>query len=703
MASISEGQVFTFTYKGNYETWYPDKDCEAVIMCYGAQGGSLKGVGGNGGKSSGLITLKKNIPLYIYVGGKPTDGNGGFNGGGDSSHLNRGSGGGGATDVRIGGKTLNHRIIVAGGGGGGADDYTGGSGGGTEGLRGGSMGNNGQYSGNGGTQTAGGKPYNGETIGYGTFGNGGTGQSKDPNSTSNPDVIGGGGGGWYGGSGGYYAYASGAGGSGYVLTETSYKPEGYVHTDGTYNFSQASTTTSTNVGNGRVTITIASIISINKIEIASQPKTSYFVGENFVQQGTIKVNYSSGTSKIVPITLNMLTGFNTSTVGTKTVTITYEGFTTTYIINVVEPVVIKSIEIFTSPKKSYKIGESFVEQGMIQATYSDNSQLLIPITSDLLTGFDTSIVGTKTVTIIYEGVTTTYDITVIGVTNMIFTEQPVLEYMKNDVFIQKGLISVTWSDTNIESIPLTSDMVTGFDTSTVGTKTLTVTYYNGSLTYDIEVSNIVSVDIDKQPITEYKLFDSFKDGGTLKVTYEGGAVKYVNITSDIVQNFNTDTVGYNLVTLNYAGFRVSYMILVMVDEISCVFDRTLEDVTYAFNNQTSVSKGALNYEDLNRIEGNIDILVLALSTIGYYLRLDVKTNWEETDIPTYVEMNRIRNNIRKLIIKFVEIGIFPQVEDLYYLDYTEVNNWERILCQLFMGYKNYLETIIYCGTRYCGE
>lgn len=623
--SVNDGDVFDFTFKDYGQMWTPDTDCTIKIEVWGARGGSKVGYGGYGGYSVGEVTIPKNTTLYIYTGGRPSGYLGGFNGGGDSAG-NLGSGGGGATDVRVGGASLWRRLIVAGGGGGGASStYTGGRGGGLEGSRGESMGTDGEYSGNGGTQTAGGVGNDARTSG--SFGQGGNGYSNASNAdTDKTRHTGGGGGGWYGGSGGYYSYASGSGGSGYVLTSTSFKPDGY-ELDSKYYMTNAQTSTAIAIGDGKAKITI---------------------------------------------------------------------------IKTIRPTISK-IEIFTSPKTAYRIGESFVEQGMIQATYSDNSQLLIPITSNLLTGFDTSSVGTKTVTITYAGVTTTYDITIIGVTNMVFTEQPITEYKKNDTFIQKGLISVTWSDTNIESVPLTSDMLSGFDTSSVGTKTVTVNYYNGSLTYDIEVSNIVSVEIEEEPITNYKLFDTFKDGGTLKVTYEGGKVEYVNITRDIVQNFNTDTVGYNLVTLNYAGFRVSYMILVMVDEISCVFDRTLEDVTYAFNNQTSVSKGALNYEDLNRIEGNIDILVLALSTIGYYLRLDIKTDWEETDIPTYVEINRIRNNIRKLIIKFVEIGIFPQVEDLYYLDYTEVNNWERILCQLFMGYKNYLETIIYCGTRYCGE
>nr|DAW87704.1 MAG TPA: Glycine rich protein [Bacteriophage sp.] len=625
MASIdiNEGDVFDFAFQNYAYQWIPDIDCKIKIELWGAGGGANTGLGGNGGYSVGEVSIKKDTILWINVGEKPSGYKGGYNGGGDCAG-NLGSGGGGATDVRVGSASLYHRLIVAGGGGGGCiSSYKGGAGGGTEGLRGESMGTDGEYSGNGGTQTAGGIGYTPASSGL--FGQGGKGYTTHE-ITNATYSVGGGGGGWFGGSGGHFGNASGSGGSGYVLTASSFKPSGYM-LGSEYYMTNASTSTRAYSGQGKAKITV--------LETA-------------------------------------------------------------------KPTVTK-IEIFTSPKTIYRIGESFVEQGIIQVTYSDNSQLLVPITSNLLTGFDTSSVGTKTVTITYAGVTTTYDITIIGVTNMVFTEQPITEYKKNDTFIQKGLISVTWSDTNIESVPLTSDMLSGFDTSSVGTKTVTVNYYNGSLTYDIEVSNIVSVEIEEEPITNYKLFDTFKDGGTLKVTYEGGKAEYVNITRDIVQNFNTDTVGYNLVTLNYAGFRVSYMILVMVDEISCVFDRTLEDVTYAFNNQTSVSKGALNYEDLNRIEGNIDILVLTLSTIGYYLRLDIKTDWEETDIPTYVEMNRIRNNIRKLIIKFVEIGIFPQVEDLYYLDYTEVNNWERILCQLFMGYKNYLETIIYCGTRYCGE
>ena len=111
------------------------------MECWGASGGDSPvggtGIPGRGGYVKGLISLSTNIDLYIYVGGKGTNSNtivpnsGGWNGGGygNTNHYDRaGSGGGGATDIRINQHTendgwsgitsLRSRIIVAAGGGG---------------------------------------------------------------------------------------------------------------------------------------------------------------------------------------------------------------------------------------------------------------------------------------------------------------------------------------------------------------------------------------------------------------------------------------------------------------------------------------------------------------------------------------------------------------------------------------------------------
>ena len=124
-------------------------------------------------------------------------------------------------------KGLYSRIIVAGGGGG--QNYINASG-------------YQQFSGYGGGVNGGcifaksdlpnARAYATQTNGY-SFGVGQDAPKKTSNQSWGAEGAGGGGGGWYGGyalqsTSAEYSSACGGGGSGYVLTETSYKPEGYL-------------------------------------------------------------------------------------------------------------------------------------------------------------------------------------------------------------------------------------------------------------------------------------------------------------------------------------------------------------------------------------------------------------------------------------------------------------------------------------------
>lgn len=227
-----------------------------ILECWGAQGGNYSNYyGGAGGYAKGTLTLASTTTLYVYIGGQGVGANGtysniiingstcsnfhlgGFNGGG-AGYLS-GSGGGGATDIRIGRDSLYARIIVAGGGGGAGVTsssynytesnqtiYTAGCGGGEIGGDGLYNHINGDTSGYrcgyGATQTAPGGVWNYSTAptGYGAgFGFGGISYYRGYSS-------GGGGGGWYGGGGAYDNDSDsdgrwGGGGSGYVYTSAT--------------------------------------------------------------------------------------------------------------------------------------------------------------------------------------------------------------------------------------------------------------------------------------------------------------------------------------------------------------------------------------------------------------------------------------------------------------------------------------------------
>lgn len=103
-------QVFKAPYSGIY-----------LFEVYGAQGESTdSNEGGKGGKVTAAIRLSRNEEIIIYVGGSD-----GYNGGGTGTLAY----GGGATDIRQGGKELPDRILIAAGGGGANNKYPGGSGG----------------------------------------------------------------------------------------------------------------------------------------------------------------------------------------------------------------------------------------------------------------------------------------------------------------------------------------------------------------------------------------------------------------------------------------------------------------------------------------------------------------------------------------------------------------------------------------------
>ncbi len=222
----TDGDVFNKTYSctnAKVEETLPADTY--VLQVWGAQGGNYNTtyIGGKGGYSEGTLTLSASTKVYVYVGCQGSTYNsttggtsaGGFNGGGSAVTVSYSgttsyvTGGGGATDIRIGEDSLYARVIVAGGGSGSSNNNSGYYGGGTS----------------AGYGTAG---YGATTTSAGTNGSFGTGASANPSSTNYKYASPGGGGGWYGGgssgtnrsdSTNYRTYTGG--GSGYVYTSST--------------------------------------------------------------------------------------------------------------------------------------------------------------------------------------------------------------------------------------------------------------------------------------------------------------------------------------------------------------------------------------------------------------------------------------------------------------------------------------------------
>jgi len=270
----------TYNYTGNVQSFIvPEGVTYLVFDVMGAQGCSNgSGTGGKGGRVQGVYPVIPGQELFIYVGEQPSTDIGGWNGGGSANrdnYYNVPTGGGGASDIRIGGNSLSDRIIVAGAGGGAARGTTwtyGGSGGGL-------IGGNGSGYGKGGTQTAGGISY--DAWGWatsGTLGNGGNGASLG--------YGGGGGGGYYGGAGGgkiaFSGYDGSGGGGGSSYANSSAKT--VVHTQGYKS------------GHGQIIISWSlsrSVVIVDTLTI-TQAHVNIIEDNNNICQGT-SINFTSNT------------------------------------------------------------------------------------------------------------------------------------------------------------------------------------------------------------------------------------------------------------------------------------------------------------------------------------------------------------------------------------------------------------------------
>lgn len=145
--------------------------------------------------------------------------------------------------------------------------------------------------------------------------------------------------------------------------------------------------------------------------------------------------------------------------------------------------------------------------------------------------------------------------------------------------------------------------------------------------------------------------------------------------------------------------------------ITPIFDRIAEDAASARINQGNAenNKGALNYQDLNRIEGNHKELMQWLEKEGYYIPRTYRnykesfngttyTDWQEVNIPWLSEINRIRANYTALVQLFlVGLGL-PVFGESNYLDWQEVNDWERVAAVGKEMTENMKQEYIPCGT-----
>ncbi len=206
-------------------------------------------------------------------------------------------------------------------------------------------------------------------------------------------------------------------------------------------------------------------VELTGIEITNPPSnTTYTEGESFNTSGmTVTATYSDLTTKQVT-NYEVLDGKNLA-YGQETVTISYteNGITKqaeqAITVNQLEPEPdreIVSMEMETLPTKTtYMENEELdLTGGIVKVTYSDGTIIEMSLNSRslTLTGYNNQVIGKQTITVEYEGSTTTFEVEVVAIT------EPVLSDFRNaranitdaKVYLFKEIIDDEYIDMNVQ-------------------------------------------------------------------------------------------------------------------------------------------------------------------------------------------------------------------------------------------------------------
>lgn len=239
------------------------------------------------------------------------------------------------------------------------------------------------------------------------------------------------------------------------------------------------------------------VIKAIKIEIISLPdKIKYKKGEPFDSSGlVVKATYNNGTAK--EVTDYTISSPDMLTAGTKTVTVTYDEQTATFGITVIA---ITKIEITTPPARTeYQKGDALDTTGMVVSTVWTDGSKEVLADGYTVSELDSTETGEKTITVTYQTFTATFTVEVVADTVGIrITSFPSKVYYKiGESFDPSGLTVAEVRQDGTEKEIADYD-ISGFDSSTAGSKTITVSYnvtangvskFIGSDSFQIKVTN----------------------------------------------------------------------------------------------------------------------------------------------------------------------------------------------------------------------
>ena len=299
---------------------------------------------------------------------------------------------------------------------------------------------------------------------------------------------------------------------------------------------------------------IVTVTGITGITVAEGTlKNTVYVGEAYDTSLLEVIVYSTDKpdGEVHTVADLQVGSIDTATAGTKTLSITYNGFTLDFEVTVIG---IASITINAgSVATTLKIGET-LDISNIAAKLTYTNGVVKPLTAaDLeVQNISTATLGAKQLTVSYNGtVSQPYTVNVIGVKTMTVNGIADEILVGQELSTADAWLSVTYTDDSTATVR--SGIAFGqFSSATKGTKALSVTYLDKTVEIDVDVCGIASISVSGVPdstVVNTGALDLSEM--TVKAVYSNGTMVTVPASKVSAQGVNTTILGRQNLTVTY--------------------------------------------------------------------------------------------------------------------------------------------------------
>ncbi|TCT13869.1 Ig-like protein group 3 [Natranaerovirga pectinivora] len=262
--------------------------------------------------------------------------------------------------------------------------------------------------------------------------------------------------------------------------------------------------------------------------------------------------FSDGSKQALSGSDYIVTGYDSSEVGTTTVTINYNGVTTTVDIDITALTATELSVKYFPAKTDYYIGDRFDADGFeVTAVYNDG-YLVKEISEDLYEfiiedvneeGAFTS-AGVKTITVVSTETPETTTSFEVNVSNATLTgldirqlPQKTLYFIDDELELDGMVVYSKYSDGNQVRLLRNEYVVSELDTSEPGSKRLTLSHkdFTTDLTLEVKVKELVGIEVTEYPKTTYFVGENFDATGLVV------SQVYDNEDREVIENYTIDT------------------------------------------------------------------------------------------------------------------------------------------------------------------